>query len=175
MSGVELNEMDLTSLPPLVFAFREGSSDGFTKVANLDSLIRPEGGLWTSPRTSTGSVWTDFLEAPDEVGLPSVYAGKYTGFLAVEVPAHARIYLVNTTEDLDCLVAAYPLKPGKRLHGTAPDWEAMAKDGWDAVYVSEAGIAADGQRIPGIGRPSLAQWDCASVLWLNETFRLVEL
>ncbi|MFC1443579.1 hypothetical protein ABUW04_35615 [Streptacidiphilus sp. N1-10] len=172
---MELNGMDLTSLPPLVFAFREGASDGFAKVANLETLIRPEGGLWTSPRSPTGSAWTDFLEAPDEVGLPSVHAGKYTGFVAVEVPADARIYMVDTMEDLDRLVATYPLKPGTRMHGTAPDWETMANDGWDAVYVSEAGIAANGQRIPGIGRPSLAQWDCASVLWLNETFRLVEL
>jgi len=80
MSGVELNGMDLTSLPKLVFAFREGAGDDFAAVKNLDNLIRPAGGLWTSERTLTGSVWTDFLEAPDEVGLPSVYVGKYTGY-----------------------------------------------------------------------------------------------
>jgi hypothetical protein len=122
MSGVELNAMDLTSLPPLVFATEDGKTGGFDKVTNLDGLIRPAGGLWTSPRTPTGSAWTDFLETPDEVGLVSVLADKYTKRFAVEVPTDARIYLINTAEHLDRLVAAYPLGPSKQLHGTAPDW-----------------------------------------------------
>jgi hypothetical protein len=47
----------------------------------------------------------------------------------------------------------------------------MAAAGWDAVYVSVAGLTENAKRVP-IAGPSLAMWDCASVLWLCPAYRL---
>lgn len=47
----------------------------------------------------------------------------------------------------------------------------MAEVGWDAVYVSAQGFAANANRFIG-GEPSLYGWECASVLWLSGNYRL---
>jgi hypothetical protein len=47
----------------------------------------------------------------------------------------------------------------------------MAASGWDAVYVSAAGLTANAERFV-IAEPSLARWDCPSVLWLRPAYRL---
>ena len=57
------------------------------------------------------------------------------------------------------------------MRRTAPDWEAMAASGWDAVYVSTAGLTANAERFVMV-EPSLAMWDCPSVLWLRPAYRL---
>jgi hypothetical protein len=57
------------------------------------------------------------------------------------------------------------------MHRTAPDWEAMAQAGWDTVYASAKGIAANGERFV-TAVPSLFGWECASVVWLRPTYRL---
>jgi hypothetical protein len=57
------------------------------------------------------------------------------------------------------------------MRRTAPDWEVMAASGWDAVYVSEAGLAANAGR-PVMAEPSLHMWDCPTLLWLRPAYRL---
>jgi hypothetical protein len=47
----------------------------------------------------------------------------------------------------------------------------MAASGWDAVYVSEAGLTANADRYV-MFEPSLAMWDCPSVLWLHSAYQL---
>jgi len=89
----------------------------------------------------------------------------------VEPLPHARIYLIDTADDLDRLVGAFPLPPDHLMRRTAPNWEAMAAAGWDAVYVSAVGLTANAERIP-LFEPSLALWDCASVLWLRPAYQL---
>ena len=90
---------------------------------------------------------------------------------AVEPLPQVRIYLIETPDDLDRLVAGFPLPVEHPMRRTAPDWEAMAASGWDAVYVSAAGLTANAERFP-TGEPSLARWDCPSVLWLRPAYRL---
>ena len=151
----------------------------FKAVSNLEHLIRPEHGLWCSPVTDwsaehapTATAWTKWCATPDELtGLQSEHHGRYTQFTEVEPLPRARIYLIDTTDDLNQLVEAFPLPRGHPMRRTAPDWAAMAASGWDAVYVSEAGLTANAERIP-IYEPSLAQWDCPSVLWLRPAYRL---
>lgn len=135
--------------------------------------------MWCSPVTArsengapTATAWTDWCATPNELtGLPSRLEGRYTKFTEVEPLCQARIYRIDTADDLDRLVAAFHLPPEHLMHRTAPDWEAMAASDWDAVYVSTAGLAANGERWP-MCEPSLARWDCSSVLWLRPAYRL---
>ncbi|MFJ1742480.1 hypothetical protein ACIOG4_27875 [Streptomyces microflavus] len=180
---MEPTRMDPTSLPPIAFAAPESEPlphpDRFGAVTNVSGLIRPEGGLWCAPVTArsadgtvTGTAWTDWLANPDDpTGQPSIWAGDYTRFTTVEPLPESRICLIDTADDLDRLVAAFPRPEVHPMRDHAPDWEAMAAAGWDAVYVSAAGIAANQERHPMTG-PSLARWDCSSVLWLRPAYRL---
>ncbi len=90
-----------------------------------------------------------------------------------EALPQARIYLIDTADDLNRLVEAFPLPLEHRMRRTALDWEGYGKvrsrdeRGW----VSEDGITANGERLP-IYEPSLSRWECSSVLWLRPTYRL---
>lgn len=174
--------MDLELLPPIAHASAEGDPpprpETFNAVRNRKDLIRPEHGLWCSPVTAwsaegapTATDWTEWCATPDELGLPSGHHGKYTQFFGVEPLPCVRIYLIDTTDKLDRLVEAFPLPPEHPMRSIAADWEAMAASNWDAVFASQAGITANAQRIP-LGGPSLARWDCPSVLWLRPAYRL---
>jgi hypothetical protein len=183
MADVDLMPMAPGMLPPIAHAT---SGDvpppyprTFKTVRNLEDLIRPEHGLWCSPVTTrsrngapTATAWTDWCATPNELtGLPSGLEGRYTKLTEVEPLSQARIYRIDTADDLDRLVAAFRLPPAHLMHRTAPDWEAMAASGWDAVYVSTAGLTANEKRMP-TAEPSLARWDCPSVLWLRPAYRL---
>ncbi|MFD7480787.1 hypothetical protein ACFV8Z_54390 [Streptomyces sp. NPDC059837] len=104
-------------------------------------------------------------------GQPSGLHGTYAWIIVVEPLPEARIYPIDTEDDLDRLVATYPLPLDHPMRGAAPDWEAMAAADWDAVYASEAGIAANAERHVTAG-PSLAGWECTSLLWLRPAYRL---
>jgi hypothetical protein len=183
MADVDLTPMDPKLLPPIAYASPEGVLPpypcNFKAVRNLEYLVRPDHGLWCSAVTAwssdgapTGTAWTDWCATPDELtGLPSGYHGRYTQFTAVEPLPQARIYLIDTRDDLDRLVAEFPLPPGHPMSRSAPDWEAMAASGWDAVYVSAAGLTANAERFV-TREPSLHRWDCPSVLWLRPAYRL---
>lgn len=174
--------MDPELLPAIAHASKDGDPpprpDTFKAVRNREDLIRPEHGMWCSPVKArsadgapTATAWTDFLATPDETGQPSLLRGQYTQLTEVEPLLQARIYLIDTADDLNWLVKGFPLPPEHPMHGIAPDWETMAAFDWDAVYASEAGITANAMRLP-IGGPSLARWDCSSVLWLCPAYQL---
>jgi hypothetical protein len=182
MADVELTPMGLELLPPIAHASAEGDPpphpETFKAVINLVDLIRPEHGLWCSPVTAwsaegapTATAWTEWCATPDQLGLPSGLHGRYSQFTQVEPLPQARIYLIDTTDDLNRLVEAFPLPPAHPMHRTAPDWAATAASSWDAVYASVAGLTANAERIPTC-EPSLARWDCSSVLWLRPAYRL---
>ena len=127
---------------------------------------------WSSDGAPTRTAWTGWCATPDDLtGQPSVLHGRYTQFTAVEPLPQARIYLIDTADDLNRLVAAFPLPPDHPMRRTAPDWEAMAASGWDAVYASTAGLTANAERFVMV-EPSLTGWDCPSVLWLRPAYRL---
>lgn len=183
MADVDLTPMDPKLLPPIAHASAEGVLPpyprNFEAVRNLEDLNRPERGLWCSPVTTwssdgapAGTAWTDWCATPDELtGQPSVLHGKYTQFTAVEPLPQARIYLIDTADDLNRLVGAFLLPLEHPMRRTAPDWEAMAASGWDAVYASIAGLTANAERWVTV-EPSLSGWDCPSVLWLRPAYRL---
>ena len=83
----------------------------------------------------------------------------------------ARVYRIDTAGDLDALVRAYPLADRPLLWRSVPDWEAVAADGTDVLYVSARGLEANAGRYLG-AEPSLHGWECASALWLSPRYRL---
>jgi hypothetical protein len=182
MADVDLMPMDPGLLPPMAHAAEEGAPPPdprtFQAVRNLEDLIRPDHGLWCAAVTAwsgdgapAGTTWTDWCASPNEVTGQPEHPGSYTTLTRVEPLPRARVYLIETADDLDQLVAAFPLPPGHLMRLSAPDWEAMAAAGWDAVYVSEAGLAANGMRVP-MFEPALGRWDCPSLLWLRPAYRL---
>ena len=183
MADVDLTPMDLELLPPIAHASAEGDPpphpETFKAVTNLEDLIRPEHGLWCSPITArsaggapTATAWTEWCATPHELtGRPSELRDRYTKLIQVEPLPRARIYRIDTTDDLNRLVEAFPLPPAHLMHRTAPDWAAMAASSWDAVYASAAGLTANAERIP-LFEPSLARWECSSVLWLRPAYQL---
>ncbi|MFG3149116.1 hypothetical protein [Streptomyces sp. me109] len=182
-----LPALDAALLPPTAYACAEDGGpphrDGFIKVTNLEHGNRPANGLWSAPITSWtddglphSTTWTDWCAAPgDPTGLPHVHheSGKpYSQLFRLEPAAAARIYLIDSTTDLDLLIAAFPLPRSAPMHRTAPNWEALAGARWDAVYASVQGFAANANRFVG-HEPSLYGWECASVLWLSDNYRVV--
>jgi hypothetical protein len=175
--------MDLELLARIAHASAESDPppfpDTFKAVRNRQDLVQPEGGLWCSSVTARSTegapiatAWTEWRTTQNKLfGRPSELDGRYTQFSEVEPMPRARIYLIDTADDLDRLVAAFPLPLWHLMVRTAPDWEAMAVSGWDAVYVSEAGLTASAERTP-LFEPSLGRWDCPSVLWLRPAYRL---
>ncbi|MFF7986942.1 hypothetical protein ACFZDK_49050 [Streptomyces sp. NPDC007901] len=173
---MELMPMDLKLLPQIAHVFADGGRpprpDTFEDVSNLENSNRPARGTWCSPVTRTGTAWTDWCANPgDLTGKPSSLHGSYTWTIVVEPLPEARIYAIDTEDDLNRLVAAFPLPLDHLMGLSAPDWEAMAAADWDAVYVSKDGFAANKDRYLG-KEPSLAGWECASVLWLHPAYRL---
>jgi len=178
--------MDLKLLPRIAHASVEDDPpplpDTFTAVRNHESLVQPYYGTWCSPVTASSAegapiktIWTECCETQEErTGLPSAYLDKCRKLTEVEPQPGARIYLIDTADDLDWLVAEYPLPDGHQMRRTAPNWEGMAASGWDAVYASEAGLTATADRIPLL-EPSLGRWDCPSLLWLRPAYRLTTL
>ncbi|MFC8728226.1 hypothetical protein [Streptomyces bacillaris] len=184
MANVELPPLDPNSLPPIAHASTEAAAPpdprDFPPVRNQENFNRPEHGLWCSPVTSwsaagapTATAWTSWLAHPGDItGQPSIHAGAHTRITAVTPLPDTLIYLIETQADLDRLVATFPLPADHLMHRSTPDWEAMASAGWDAVYVSAAGLEANAERHVMTG-PSLYGWDCPSVLWLRPAYRLI--
>ncbi|ALO05607.1 hypothetical protein AQF52_8097 [Streptomyces venezuelae] len=183
MENVELTPLEPDLLPPIANASKEGAPPpyprNFQAVNNQENFNRPEHGLWCSPVTAwsadgapTATAWTAWLANPGDVtGQPSKHDGTYSRITAAKPLPEAQIYLIDTEADLDRLVAAFPLPPDHLMYRSTPDWEAMASAGWDAVYVTDAGLTANADRHV-IAEPSLHGWDCPSVLWLRPTYQL---
>jgi hypothetical protein len=175
--------MDLKQLPRIAHASAEDAlpplPTTFEAARNHECYIQPYGGTWCAPVIAVSAegapietTWTKCCEIQKKLTGQSAYIDKCRKLTELEPLPEARIYLIDTVRALDWLVAEYPLPDEHQNHGIFPDWEAMARSGWDAVYVSEAGFTATADRIP-IGQPSLGRWDCPSLLWLRQEYRLL--
>jgi hypothetical protein len=127
-------------------------------------------GLWTSPVTAraadgapTDSAWLEWSRA--EMGADT--ADRLLTEVTPENPA--RLLLIDNQEHLAAIVRAYPAELNRYLGKTIPypDWEALAADGWDGVYLTDRGQWAT--RLPSHG-PDLYGWDMESLLWLRQAY-----
>lgn len=151
----------------------------FRPVVNSRYSVKPEaGGLWTAPVTREGpkgeiadTAWTDWCREND-------YAlDRYTGFLEITPNPDARVLRIDSQPDLTRVMGDYELKSRNLIglqsidHWAVLDYERMAEDGWDAVYLTTEGQW--GTRIPPSGW-SLYGWDVETVLWLLPAYTIKE-
>ena len=143
-------------------------------------LNRPQGGLWSSPITArhpngapAATAWTVWCNAPERTVRPFLHESKapYDTGVAINPQPEARVYRIDTQDDLNRLVEAYPVPDWTFGRPIAPNWEALTAAGTDAVFVSAEGLAANEDRHP-LTEPSLYGWDCPSVLWLSPAYQL---
>ena len=186
MADVDHAPMEVELLPRIAHASAEGDPpplpDTFRAVRNREALVQPYGGLWCSAVTDwsadgapIATAWTELQAIQDKLfQQPSKLEGRGTQITEVEPVPWARIYRIDTADDLDRLVAAFPLPPEHLMHRSVPSWETMAASNWDAVYVTASGLSATEERTP-MGEPSLGRWDCPSLLWLRPAYQLTTL
>ncbi|MFJ4680536.1 hypothetical protein [Kitasatospora sp. NPDC088783] len=158
-------------LPPIGYAHRAQhdpaltAPDRFRPAANHPQQAKPAGGLWCAPLREGGSEWTRYADDGDELVVT-----------AVRPSARARVYRIDTAQDLQVLAAAYPRgtpdgrPPGRELTGWASprvDWAAASRH-WAAVHLTERGQQAT-HACEGV---NLFGWDVETVLFLRPAYRL---
>lgn len=161
-------------LPTLVFQHPQSRSLRMQDVRPIfcfeTPMIKPGGGLWTSPVTAwendrpVASAWTDFASDED-------WFNPSFSLTVVQPNPGARVALIDGVDDLRRLVEAFPARvPAGRLgvEPARPDWLALLGGGFDAVYLTAAGEAATRLSTP----LNLYGWDCATVLWLRPTYQV---
>lgn len=121
-------------------------------------INKPKGGLWSSPyNKDTISGWYQFCK--DE----NFIKGDNSVGVIFSLKEEARIYTIDTKEDLDNLVNKYPndvLEILKEIAGL--NFIAVSKD-YDAIYLTDKG-----QWATRFSRPNtLYGWDCETLLVLN--------
>ncbi|MFJ6073643.1 hypothetical protein ACIQFU_22850 [Streptomyces sp. NPDC093065] len=122
------------------------------------------GGLWTSPVLGTRADGTPTDSAWLEWRRTNLEADTSEALLTEVWPVgSARLLLIDDQAHLAAIVDAYPADDGSRY----PDWEALATDGWDGVYLTDRGQWAT--RLPRSG-PDLYGWDLESCLWLRPSY-----
>lgn len=148
----------------------------FRPVSNSKYMPKPEaGGLWTATITDvdyTGEIistsWLDWCRS-EEFG-----RGRYTHHLEIRPTPRAQVLRIDSLADLRALHEEYGFLPDERFPAFAAvlDWERMASDGVDAVWLTDRGQYRT--RFPDDGGPSFYGWDTESVLWLNPNYQVVE-
>lgn len=108
---------------------------------------KPTGGLWASPLDSAYG-WRDWCEANDFGRLDSEFRFTLTG----------QVYVIDSLRDLRRI----PLYQ-ETAYWAYPDWEALCRQGYDAVLLTVKGERATRHSDP----VDLYGWDCESVLVMN--------
>lgn len=123
---------------------------------------KPRGGLWTS--TLVGEAASDWLRWCEQEDLDDP---KTIGLWMLTPKANARILRIDSYEDLQRVLSAYPHHPYPYL----PDdrviaFDRVMADGWDGIHLTE-----EGQWKTRLSHPdNLYGWDCESTVWLRWAF-----
>jgi len=132
--------------------------------------------FWTSTHGDEDS-WLAWLIG--EVWSPGAGRLEDHGFWLLEPDPAARVYEIDALDDLVTLLRdyglpKYPTLPDagllsedKRIlaDDKRPDFEAMARDGFDGLH-----LTGEGQWLTRLSLPSLYGWDCESTLWFRWAF-----
>jgi hypothetical protein len=125
--------------------------------------FKPRWAFWTSTYVNGSSAWVEWCRSechgdPDR-----------SNWFVLGVRPTARVYVVDTLQDLEYLVDRYPLRPfSYRQSIRYVDWAAAAQD-FDGVQVTE-----EGQWQTRFSEPGLYGWDCESTAWFRWAFTKVE-
>lgn len=119
-------------------------------IKNINSFVKPEGGLWTSPIDSKWG-WCDWN---DNEGFREC---DIKNSFTVELSNNAKILVIDNEDDM------YKMPKIEGFLGRFyPDFEKIA-DQYDAIW-----LTVNGQSKTRHGHPmNLYGWDCESVLVLN--------
>lgn len=123
---------------------------------------KPKGAFWTSTYNEGSSSWLEWCE----MEMPGWVC---TNNFLLTVDPNAKVYVINSLDDLEQLLAMYPYSGFMSEYFSYVDWAAMANAGWDGVQVTEAG-----QRATRYSNPGLYGWDCESTAWFRWVFTNVE-
>lgn len=185
-------------LPPLWWqhkdrsaAHRAADPAALLAVTEIPLYPKPRGGFWSSPEMEpphgTSGPWSAWLD-----WCRSEQYGPTSGYLTrIHPHPGARFLLLDCEGTAAQAFARYPQEPPPLpwpISGKALSWQAMADDGIDGVYLTEAGQAVTrfptGTRIevpsemPGAHHtsyvPDLYGWDCATVWFINHRFTVGE-
>lgn len=179
-----LPTIDAGALPRLAYSHGDAHDPALTEpakfrpVLNAEGSVKPRaGGLWTSPVGKTGpageiieTAWTAYCRSE------SVGPDRCTHFLEIAPAPRARSLRVDGQDDLRAVHDQYALPAAGISFPGLPewavlDWERMAEDGWDAVYLTERGQYET--RFPEDPGMSWYGWDVATVLWLRPSYKVV--
>lgn len=154
----------------------------FAPVVGVDCLNKP--GRHGSQRIG---LWTSTWLGPEAVSdwvrwcVSEQFSGPAFDVWLLHPDAEARLWEIDTADDLDELLAKYgragPYSFGDIGMFPFVDFDAFAADGYVGVHLTEAGQ----WRTRGIGyddRPmsaaNLYGWDCESTLWTRWAFASIE-
>ena len=123
-----------------------------------NGINKPKGGLWSSPyNKDTISGWYQFCKEENFVKADNTVGVIFT------LKEEARVYTIDSKEDLDNLVNKYPndvLAILKEIAGL--NFIAVSKD-YDAIHLTEEGQWKTRNTYPN----TLYGWDCETLLVLN--------
>jgi len=139
----------------------EPSADKLIPVTNYG--MKPCGGIWTSTYLDEGVCgWVQWCldGSPD-------WVERKPGWLLE--PRVADIYVIDSYSNLFELARLYGKEFTHYVHSL--DFEAMRRDGIEAIHLTEAGQYSTCQRLDGW---NLYGWDCESTIWFNWCFERVE-
>ena len=142
----------------IVLGKTELKEELFNKDLTNNGINKPKGGLWSSPyNKDTISGWYQFCKEQNFVKADNTVGVIFT------LKEEARVYTIDSKEDLDNLVNKYPndvLEILKEIAGL--NFIAVSKD-YDAIYLTDKGQWATRFSQPN----TLYGWDCETLLVLN--------
>ena len=142
----------------IVLGKTELKEELFNKDLTNNGINKPKGGLWSSPyNKDTISGWYQFCKEENFVKADNTVGVIFT------LKEEARIYTIDTKEDLDNLANKYPIVVKENLrYNFMIDYTKVSKD-YDAIYLTDKG-----QWATRFSRPNtLYGWDCETLLVLN--------
>lgn len=156
-----LHKIDGADLPPMTFAHRDRLDPARIDPVSNANFPKPDGGLWLSPPTETGSAWTDY--AAREGYTPASLRGAVTQ--EVRLRPGTSVLVIDSRDHLLDAAATFPGLPVEHeWQQAAPlDFEAVAES-FDAIWVTDAGRRENHRDPSGL---DLYAWDIESVVVLN--------
>lgn len=136
-------------------------------IENVPCYPKPRGSVWTSSYLEDTSHWVMWCEK-NKFALPE--DGIWRGYL-LQAKENTRIVTINCHDDLLDLLGTYHQvdEHFPQLAARTLDFEAMKKDGIDAIHLTSEGlIDLEGEL------KNLWGWDVESTCWLNPAFDMVD-
>jgi hypothetical protein len=165
-------------------AYAHGSShdpvltqpEKFRTVINCTYDPKPlAGGLWTAPVTSAvvggmilSTAWSDYRR---QNGLPLEDSAH---FLEIAPLPEFKGLVIDGLKDAEAILETYRVKAEPAFLSdfwAVFDWERMAVDGYDGLYLTGYGQGAT--HMPPDRSLCMYGWDVASVLWIRPSYRVV--